>query len=144
MGWIARKHRSSSHPPLYFRWPVRFAATAPAIACLHDWTSFVDRMVKNNRAVVLLIVCLVFSFSELPVFAGMDERQAGDVLDAAEGFFMKLKARDFTSAWGLLTEKSRETIVKDTRKSLAKTGVRRSLQELSADFDRGGPVSTFY
>lgn len=106
--------------------------------------SFVNRMVKNKTAVVFLIVCLVFTFSEISAFAGMDEREAGCVLEAAEGFFVKLKARDFKAVWGLLTEKSREIIVKDTLKSLEKTGVRRSPEELSADFAQGGTVSTFY
>ena len=80
----------------------------------------------------------------VPAVARVDEPELNAVLTAAESFFVKLEAREYQTLWGLLTEKSQETIADDTYKSLAKTGLTHSREEISADFSRGGPVSESY
>lgn len=74
----------------------------------------------------------------------MDEREVDAVLTAAESLFVKLKAKEYKTVWGLLTEKSKETIADDTYKSLTKAGGTPSRDVISSDFSRGGPVSDAY
>jgi hypothetical protein len=88
-------------------------------------------------------LCLVFPLA-VPAGAQTDEREIDAVLTAAESLFAKLKAKEYRTVWGLLTEKSRETIADDTYKSVAKAGGTQSRDEISADFSRGGPVSEEY
>jgi hypothetical protein len=88
-------------------------------------------------------LCLVFPLA-VPAGAQPDEREIDAVLTAAESLFAKLKAKEYRTVWGLLTEKSRETIADDTYKSVAKAGGTQSRDEISADFSRGGPVSEEY
>ena len=98
---------------------------------------------KDKILAVILALSLILPLAVSAV-AQTDEREVDAVLTAAETLFVKLKAREYKTVWGLLTEKSQETIVKDTYKSLAKTGVTYSRDEVSADFGRGGSVSEVY
>ena len=88
-------------------------------------------------------MCLVFPLA-VPAGAQTDEREIDAVLTAAESLFVSLKANEYKTVWGLLTEKSRETIANDTYKSVAKAGGTQSRDEISSDFSRGGPVSEEY
>lgn len=88
-------------------------------------------------------MCLALPLA-VPAGAQTDEREIDAVLTAAESFFAKLKAKEYRTVWGLLTEKSKETIAEDTHKSVTKAGGAQTREEISADFSRGGPVSEGY
>ncbi|MCK9362779.1 MAG: hypothetical protein M0P74_04155 [Syntrophales bacterium] len=98
---------------------------------------------KNKLLAIIMAFCVLAPLAD---FAGAqtDGREIDAVLTAAETFFVKLRAKEYKTVWGLLTEKSQETIVKDTDKSLAKSAVKHTREEITADFNRGGPVAEAY
>jgi hypothetical protein len=98
---------------------------------------------KDKILAVILSLCLFLPLA-VPAGAQTDEREIDAVLTAAETLFTKLKANEYKTVWGLLTEKSKETIAGDTYKNLTKTGGTRSRDEISDDFSQGGPVSELY
>ena len=91
-----------------------------------------------------MVLCLALPVAVPAAGAPMDERELDAVLTAAESFFVKLKAKEYRTVWGLLTEKSQETIVDDTYKSITKAGGTQSRDVIAADFTRSGPVSDAY
>jgi hypothetical protein len=56
-----------------------------------------------------------------------------------------MKIRDYRGIWGTLSAASRETIVDETRKSIARSGGKEvPKEELRRDFDEGGPIARGY
>ncbi|MDI9570370.1 MAG: hypothetical protein QM278_06575 [Pseudomonadota bacterium] len=66
------------------------------------------------------------------------------VLNAAEGVFKAMKARDFPAIWAGLTAKTKEEIVKSVLKGAAKTGYELTTAQLRNDFAVGGPQASAY
>jgi len=98
---------------------------------------------RNRLSAVALALCLLLPVA-LPVFAQTDGRETDAVLAAAETFFVKLKSKEYRTVWEFLTEKSQETIVRDTYKSFSKAVVKHSREEIAADFRRGEGVAGEY
>ena len=98
---------------------------------------------RNKLLAVILALCLLLP-AALPVSAQTDGRETDAVLAAAETFFAKLKSKEYKTVWEFLTEKSQETIVRDTYKSFSKTVVKHSREEIAADFRRGEGVAGEY
>lgn len=98
---------------------------------------------KKKILAVIMALCVVLPLAD---FAGAqtDGRETDAVLAAAETFFVKLKSKEYKTVWEFLTEKSQETIVRDTYKSFSKTVVKHSREEIAADFRRGEGVAGEY
>jgi hypothetical protein len=94
----------------------------------------------------IIPACLAFClFFILPGF--VYEAQGKDtlpVLEAAESLFKAMKTRNYPKTWDLLTLKSRESILDDVHKALAKEGANISRDDLRADFVSGGPYAKAY
>jgi len=65
------------------------------------------------------------------------------ILDRAESLFRSMKARDYPAIFAALSAKSRETIVAETRSSLAGDPVP-DPGAVRADFIAGGPIAREY
>jgi hypothetical protein len=77
--------------------------------------------------------------------AGDPERALGDILSTAESSFKAMKNRDFRGIWETLSAASREVIVDETRKSIARSGGEDlPKEEVRRDFGEGGPIAREY
>jgi len=70
--------------------------------------------------------------------------EAETVLNAAEGVFKAMKARDYPAIWAGLTAKTRNEMVESVRKGAGKTGHEFTAAQLSNDFATGGPQAKAY
>jgi hypothetical protein len=96
----------------------------------------------RNITLACLALCFLFVLPSLVYRAhGQDVLP---VLEAAESLFKAMKARNFPKTWELLTLKSRESILDDVHKAIAKEGVKISRDDLRVDFTSGGPYATVY
>ncbi len=97
---------------------------------------------------MLLAAVLVFiAASHFKIFkAGAQSVSpaAEAVLNAAEGVFKAMKARDYPAIWEGLTAKSRDEIVASVRKGAAKAGTEFAPEQLRQDFAAGGPQAKAY
>jgi hypothetical protein len=74
-----------------------------------------------------------------------DEPTAGKILSTAESTFVAMKERDYAGIWASLSAYSRDTIVDDTIKAIAKGGSGLPPREgIEGDFREGGPVGKSY
>lgn len=95
----------------------------------------------------LMIVLLVALSASTGLCA--DTRDA-EVLGSAETLFKMMKARDYRGVWDNLTVKSKERIVNECHKAVAryettaKLDVVTSKEAVEADFRSGGPISKAY
>lgn len=97
---------------------------------------------KRIGAVLVCVglACLIAG----PTFARSIDEEIDVILSVAESLFTKLKEREHKVVWGLLTEKTRRTIVNDTDKSLADSASNYSHEQIAADFESGGPIAMAY
>ena len=89
-----------------------------------------------------LALCLLFILPDFVYEA--HGKDALPVLEAAESLFKAMKARNYPETWDMLTLKSRESILDDVHKAIAKEGANISRDDLRADFTSGGPYATAY
>ena len=74
-----------------------------------------------------------------------DETTTGKILASAESTFLAMKERDYPGIWTRLSATSRDTIVDDTLKAIARGGGGLAPREsIERDFREGGPVSRSY
>ncbi len=66
------------------------------------------------------------------------------VLQSAESLFKSMKQRDYKSIWELLSEKSKETIVKEVHRAVIKGGSEYSEEQIKHDFNVGGVIAKAY
>jgi hypothetical protein len=67
------------------------------------------------------------------------------ILSAAESLFQRMRDRDYRGIFPVLTVKSRDTIVGDTRNAIAAAGgPTPSVDEIRRDFEEGGPLARNY
>lgn len=80
-----------------------------------------------------VIICLVFSIA---LFLTQEVRadETVSVLDAAELTFKSMKDRSYNNIWRSVTQRSRNTIVKDVFKAVAKTDNQYSEEQILNDF----------
>ncbi|MBI4839008.1 MAG: hypothetical protein HY806_07725 [Nitrospirae bacterium] len=87
------------------------------------------------------VFLLSFGVSDsLLAYADNNETEAL-IISSAESFFISLKERDFKAAWGLLSEKSRKTIM-DEEYGILKGKINKD--DLIKDFNRGGERFLYY
>jgi len=81
----------------------------------------------------------------VPCFAKTDAAVEA-ILSSAEMFFKAMKAKDYQKIWGLLTARSKMTIVDDTYKDIMKSenSARRTKEQISDDFSKGGIIAKAY
>ncbi len=97
----------------------------------------------NNILAALLVLCLTMLLA-ISAYAQRDDKEINLIITSAESLFTKLKEKDHKAVWGLLTEKSKETIANDTYKSVSKSDGKYSREEIASDFSRGGPLAEAY
>ena len=99
--------------------------------------------------VLLLIYSLVLSAAALHGCRARptvpDEPTVGKILATAESTFVAMKERDYVGTWASLSAHTRNTIVDDTIKAIARGGTGPALREgIERDFREGGPVAKSY
>ena len=99
---------------------------------------------KINKILAALLVLSLTLLNAVPAYAQLDDREINLIITSAETLFTKLKEKDHKAVWGLLTEKSKETIANDTYKGVSKSGGTYSREEIASDFSRGGPLAEAY
>jgi hypothetical protein len=66
------------------------------------------------------------------------------ILDSAEKLFISLKERHYKTAWELLSEKSRQTIIDDVYRALKNSGITIEKEEIIRDFNTNGVMFNNY
>ena len=66
------------------------------------------------------------------------------VLSTAETFFLSLKERHYPSAWRLMTEKSKDTIINDVYKTYKDMGGDTTREMIRDNFNKGGMIFVNY
>ncbi len=106
------------------------------------------RISSRTARLPILTVCLALtflSFAVPPAFAADPDKTLGEILFSAESLFHALKERNYPGIWESLTRASRNTIVDDTHKEVARSGGREIPKEdLRKDFSQGGPIAKGY
>ena len=93
---------------------------------------------------VCIALCL-FALARPSAFADDPDRTLGDILSSAESCFKAMKTRDYQGIWKTLSAASRNTIIDETRKSIARAGGNElPKEEVRRDFDEGGPIARGY
>lgn len=109
--------------------------------------------VSPRLRTLLITLCLTFIAAvascapraSVPSSAGPPTPAFGPILQQAEGLFRNMKARDYPAVWGLLSAKSRETIVGDVvRESGRLVAGTVDPGEISKDFEQGGAIARVY
>ncbi len=106
-------------------------------------------MKKEILIKVLAIFLLVLSLCGSVHAAGPDP-EVEMILSSAESLFKAMKARNYKGVWDLLTVKSKDEIVKESYKAIArfnaaaKSGNSVSKAEIEADLGSGGIMSKAY
>ena len=100
---------------------------------------------KNTNKILatLFALCLALLLA-IPAYAQRDDSEINLIITSAESLFTRLKEKDHKAVWGLLTEKSKETIADDTYKGVSKSGGKYSRDDITSDFSRGGPLAEAY
>jgi hypothetical protein len=100
-------------------------------------------MSRSAKNLFLIIGLSVIIASGL---CGPVEADEGDViLETGERFFKSLKARDFSRAWGLLSQESKDRIVLETLQGMDKGSPGKVTREqLIAEFSQGKGFALLY
>ena len=73
-----------------------------------------------------------------------DQATARILLSTVESTFAAMKNRDYPGIWTRLSSASRNAIVEDTRKAIARGGGEAPKDRIEQDFREGGPVARTY
>ncbi|MBI5343521.1 MAG: hypothetical protein HZB63_09485 [Deltaproteobacteria bacterium] len=81
-----------------------------------------------------------------PALADGPDKSLADILSSAESLFKAMQAKNYTSVWAGLSAASRNTIIEETRKEIARNGAGKtaSMEEVRRDFAEGGPIARGY
>lgn len=96
------------------------------------------------RLHLFAFILLVLLGVSVPVLSQPSHPEAGAVLETVEKFFATLKRNDSRSLWGMLSEKSRSTIVRDVYKAVKDTKNPPTEEQVRADFTETGPLAVSY
>lgn len=73
----------------------------------------------------------------LIALSGSPDKEAANVLDAADGLFKAMKDRNYDRIWNSITSKSRTKIIEDVSKAIEKKKDKPySIEQISGDFDK--------
>ena len=98
---------------------------------------------RRSRTVASLVFLLFFS--SLSYTAPLITSDIDSALNAAESFFKAMESKDYQSIWSLLTERSKDVIIKDVIKAERDRGKPDlTKQGVGVDFSSGGPISRTY
>ena len=97
----------------------------------------------------LLFLCTALSAALLPACRAHttvpDQATARILLSTVESTFAAMKNRDYPGIWTRLSSASRNTIVEDTRKAIARSSDGEAPKDrIEHDFREGGPVARTY
>ncbi len=110
----------------------------------HSYSLQVSKSPSLGRRLSYLLFILLIS---MPVLASPTDidTEADAVLDAADGFFKAMKAKQYVAIWDGLSAKSRSTIVDDVGKAIKKAGLSvPPADEIEKDFRQGGTICQAY
>jgi len=96
------------------------------------------------RKLLSVIFPLFLCFAIPCTLKAQDNDSIKAVLDSAEKYFILLRAREYKDVWGLLSEKSQKTIIKDVYKASNKIGANTTIEDIRRDFDNSGLISRNY
>lgn len=99
---------------------------------------------RQYWSIILLSLFLALSSSIRSSYAEENGLVISGILDSAESFFISLKTGDYKTSWRLLSQRSRETIVKDVYKATGKMGISITAQEIRSDFENSGMIANSY
>jgi hypothetical protein len=103
--------------------------------------------IQNSKLQIMLLCLLLFAFLSHDVLcAELDLRQVGPILDAAEGIFKAMKAKQYVALWEGLSAKSRAIIMNDIDAIIKKTPTVTPLPlaAIEKDMSQGGPIAQSY
>jgi hypothetical protein len=89
---------------------------------------------------MIIVICLLSPC----VYAQDVHSEADAVLTSAESLFKAMQKKDFPQVWAGLSQKSRDTLVKDTYAAVKPTGDTYSEDSIYKDFAGGGTLSRSY
>ena len=96
-----------------------------------------------NKKILIILLCLLMpaalSYGAQDVTPDMDA-----MLKSAESVFKSMQARQYALIWRQLTQKSRETIVKDTFKAIKANQGNASKERIEQGFITGDELSKAY
>ena len=106
------------------------------------------RISSNRTPFFLRLFCtaLALSLFSCPHASADDPDKAlNEILSSAESLFKSMKNRDYPAVWNAVTTASKDTIVDDTFKAIARNGGKEIPKaEIRRDFDASGPVARKY
>ena len=94
--------------------------------------------------IFLFSISFVVIFIDCPAYAENSSMNMDLVLDSAERFFVSLRDGEYETAWGLLSEKSHETIIDDVHASARKMNGEIKKEVVLKDFKMMGLMFTNY
>jgi hypothetical protein len=90
-------------------------------------------------AVGALVVLIIFSHLSPPCIA--NDSEIGKILAAAESHFQAMERMSYPAIWGLLTVRSKKTIIREVQKN--SKGVYTE-EQIATDFSMGGIIARSY
>ena len=91
-----------------------------------------------RKKLVIAFIVMGYMFFTQGVLADTQSNDIISILETTESLFKSMKAKDYPKVWSLLSTKSRQIILNDVHKAIAKTNTEVSLDSLRADFASGG------
>ncbi|MBC8413280.1 MAG: hypothetical protein ISR96_12705 [Nitrospira sp.] len=93
---------------------------------------------------LILILSACSSSRPIPETASIYSAEVEAMLTVADDFFLALEQSDFNLVWLHLSIDSRETIIRDTYKSLKKQGLSLSKEDIAMNFAQRKSIFTSY
>ena len=92
------------------------------------------------RTVLLMIIAISLSVG-IAESAELSDKDATEILAPSDAVFKAMLSKDYVTVWGLLSETSRQTIVKDVCTALKRNTRICFESEITADLRSGGPIA---
>ena len=101
-------------------------------------------MLKRTIALTFIIIVSLAVMSCNSYKSVVMPEDTGRILRHAEDIFIALKTRHFADVWGLLTEKSKATIVREVYNSSRKMGAGIKITTVTRHFETGSAIAESY
>jgi len=106
-------------------------------------------LVRTKETLIVIFGCVYLIAGATSIFARDPDTQHDRILSSAETLFKTMERRDYQQIWRYLSAKSKDTIVKNTYKRMAKheggeRGVQHSEDQIKQDFTQGGVIAKAY
>jgi hypothetical protein len=97
-----------------------------------------------------IFLAILFALFTIPANAASSDEERNQILFSAECLFKMMEERHYGEIWGLLSGKSRNSIVEDTFKAMVKYETKRGREaqytkgQVDRDFMSGGAIAQAY